>query len=67
MAGLGVVELRVGVLGASSMVGECLLPILSQAERQVVAFSRRPEASTSRVDWLHLPVTAYVTEIPYWI
>ena len=36
------VELCVGVLGASSLVGECLLPMLRDAGWRVVAFSRHP-------------------------
>ena len=41
------VELRVGVLGASSLVGECLLPMLRDAEWRVVAFSRHPSPQPS--------------------
>ncbi len=61
------VKAEVGVLGATSLVGECLLPALSQIEWQVVAFSRRPGVSASRVEWLQLPLTNDATEIPYWI
>ena len=41
------VELRVGVLGASSLVGECLLPMLRDAGWRVVAFSRHPSPQPS--------------------
>lgn len=43
--GLGVTDAdsqnRVGVFGATSLVGACLLPLLSEAGWQVTAFSRR--------------------------
>lgn len=35
------VNIRVGVLGATSLVGECLLPLLTQARWRVTAYSRR--------------------------
>lgn len=41
------VKLRVGVLGASSLVGECLLPMLRDAGWRVVPFSRRPSPQPS--------------------
>lgn len=47
-------ELRVGVLGASSLVGRCVLPLLRAARRQVVAFSRKPVESTDGVEWREL-------------
>jgi len=46
-----VAELRVGVLGASSLVGRCALPLLRAAGRQVVAFSRQSVASRDGVEW----------------
>jgi nucleoside-diphosphate-sugar epimerase len=36
-----VYDRRVGVLGATSLVGACLLPLLDAADWQVVAFTRR--------------------------
>lgn len=46
---------RVGVLGAASLVGESLLPVLTGAGWQVVAYSRRKNrasrASDGRVMW----------------
>lgn len=43
--GLGVadaeVDNRIGILGATSLVGACLLPLLTQAKWRVMAFSRR--------------------------
>ena len=47
-------ESRVGVLGASSLVGRCVLPLLRIARRQVVAFSRKPVDSTDGVEWREL-------------
>lgn len=39
------------MLGASSLVGRCVLPLLRTAGRQVVAFSRKPVESTDGVEW----------------
>lgn len=60
--GLGVAELRVGVLGASSLVGDCLLPLLLEARWQVATFSRQaqhpsPQSPTRRDEGV----------MPYWI
>lgn len=47
----------VAVIGASSLVGACLLPLLAQAGSRTIAYSRRQcEAETEGVDWLILPV-----------
>jgi nucleoside-diphosphate-sugar epimerase len=49
-------ELRVGVLGATSFVGACLLPQLVRAGYQVTAFSRQTvEPSDEGVAWHRLP------------
>ena len=61
------VELRVGVLGASSLVGECLLPMLRDAGWRVVAFSRRAAESGLGVEWRQLPFTEVAAEISHWI
>jgi nucleoside-diphosphate-sugar epimerase len=61
------VESRVGVLGATSLVGECLLPILRDAGWRVVAFSRRAAESGLGVEWRQLPFTEVVAEISHWI
>lgn len=61
------VESRVGVLGASSLVGECLLPMLSKAGWRVVAFSRRAAESGLGVEWRQLPFTEVAAEISHWI
>lgn len=60
-------ELRVGVLGASSLVGGCLLPLLRDAEWQVVAFSRQTVESGLGVAWRRLLCAESIEEIPYWI
>ena len=51
-------ESRVGVLGASSLVGRCVLPLLRADGWEVVAFSRQPVESTDGVDWRELPPPA---------
>ncbi len=61
------VESRVGVLGASSLVGECLLPMLRDAGWRVVAFSRRAAESGLGVEWRQLPFTEVAAEISHWI
>lgn len=61
------IESRVGVLGATSLVGECLLPMLRDAEWRVVAFSRRAAESGLGVEWRQLPFTEVVAEISHWI
>lgn len=46
----------VGVLGASSLVGECLMPLLKQAGCRVVAFSRRERVrADDGTEWAILP------------
>jgi len=47
--------MRVGVLGATSLVGDYLLPLLAKKLRHIVAFSRRAAVSTRvRVEWRQL-------------
>lgn len=60
-------ESRVGVLGASSLVGGCLLPLLSEAGWQVVAFSRFPVENGLGLAWRRLPCTEGIEEIPHWL
>ena len=46
---------RVGVLGASSFVGACLLPLLTQTGWQVIAYSRRTASQKNDdVEWRKL-------------
>jgi nucleoside-diphosphate-sugar epimerase len=48
-------EPRLGLLGATSLVGECLLPLLTKAGWQVTAFSRRSiEQVGGGVEWQQL-------------
>lgn len=43
---------RIGIIGATSLVGICLLPLLTDAGWQVTAFSRRAMGQIDdRVDW----------------
>lgn len=50
-------ERRVGVLGASSLVGEYLLPLLQQDGWRVIAYSRRAVGQSDRhgVEWRPIP------------
>lgn len=48
-------ESRVGVLGARSLVGGCVLPMLRDAGWRVVAFSRQTVESRFGVEWRVLP------------
>ncbi len=51
-------ECQLGLLGATSLVGECLLPLLTQAGWHVTAFSRRQTQQvgqvTEGVEWRRL-------------
>lgn len=74
-------ERRVGVLGARSLVGSCLLPQLEAGGWEVVAFSRRAdtvsgEANRQAVQWLSLSAAGKIDgqassvskdAIPHWI
>ena len=69
-------ELRVGVLGASSLVGRCVLSLLSAAGWQVVAYTRQAQQRDGfGVSWLVLPTGASGRPVsqnnaivmPYWI
>jgi len=62
-----VAELRVGVLGASSLVGGCALPLLRDAGWQVVAFSRAAVEGGLGLVWRQLPCTESIEEIQFWI
>lgn len=58
---------RVGVLGATSLVGSCLLPMLKDAGRQVSAYSRKNILSVD-VEWHCLSSTEPCDEyIPSWV
>ena len=75
------VELCVGVLGASSLVGECLLPMLRDAGWRVVAYTRqKARQAGGGISWRQLPKVANASTgsartaaesgegvTPYWI
>lgn len=70
----GAAPSRVGVLGATSLVGTCLLPLLKQAGWQVTAFSRRAsEQMHNGVAWRplgyssHPPAVEEGKELPFWL
>lgn len=58
---------RVGVLGAGSLVGGCLLPLLRDAEWEAVAFSRQAVESGLEVVRRRLPCAEIIEEVSYWI
>ena len=73
---LGVAEARVGVLGASSLVGGCVLPLLRAAGWQVVAYTRQTQQRDELgVSWRVLPAGVSGRPVPqdiaamtpYWI
>lgn len=65
----------VGVLGANSMVGTCLLERLKSSGQSVIAFARKPVPSSGNtVEWhclpllpLQTPITPLARAIPLWI
>jgi len=71
--GDAVVTKHVGVFGATSFVGACLLPLLTEADFQVMAFYRRTiEEPLDGVTWQQLPLSSNQLfekerNIPYWI
>lgn len=61
---------RIGILGASSLVGGCLLPILAAINWHVTAYSRKTVAEDKKIHWQRLPqcTTQIENEItPCWI
>lgn len=69
-------ELRVGVLGASSLVGGCVLPLVRAAGWQVVAYTRQTQQRDELgVSWRVLPAGVSGRPVPqdnavmtpYWI
>lgn len=64
----------VALLGATSLVGECLLPLLTQPGWRVVAFSRQPRESVDNgVEWRVIspsrpaPLPQGESGVKYWI
>lgn len=69
-----VLHRRVGVLGASSLVGRCLLKSLVDTGWEVKAFSRKAHSARQKgVDWHNLPLSPCpsefqkLKEVPFWI
>jgi len=62
---LGVDERQVGVLGATSLVGTCLLPLLTAAGWSVTAYSRQKAPQTvNGVAWRQLPGAELLSSSP---
>jgi nucleoside-diphosphate-sugar epimerase len=57
---------HVGVIGASSMVGKALLPMLVNTGRMVHAFSRQPHAEEKGVVWHCLSAPPAEASSPEW-
>jgi nucleoside-diphosphate-sugar epimerase len=68
-------EQPIGLLGATSLVGECLLQQLTQNHSQIIAFSRYPiqKESHPQITWQQLdkinPVKIHAekNKIPFWL
>ena len=67
-------ERHVGLLGATSLIGECLLKQLIQNNWHITAFSRRPiTQSHPQIAWKQLDTTNQLrvgteeNNIPFWI
>jgi nucleoside-diphosphate-sugar epimerase len=60
---------RIGLLGATSLVGECLLPLLAQSRYPVVAFFRKsPGHVQPQIEWQKIsPNHKAEITIPNWI
>lgn len=65
---------NIGLLGATSLVGECLIPMLIGKNWRVLAYSRNEiRQNHDSVEWRRLqslvpqPASASVENIPYWI
>ncbi len=60
----------VGVIGATGLVGDCLLPLLLGSDWRVIAFSRRDISSEiDGVEWQRLQSVVPISEtsLPFWI
>lgn len=67
-------EQPVGLLGATSLVGECLLQKLTQERRHIIAFSRHPvmqnhpQITWQRLNTIHLEkISVEKNKIPTWL
>lgn len=72
--GEGLQQNHVGVLGATSFVGACLLPLLTEAGWQVTAYSRHAiEQASDGMAWRQLPLPGSTSTqrngevTPHWI
>lgn len=66
------IDLRVGLLGATSLVGRCLIPLLLESGIRVCAFSRNaPETANDDVLWQSLSAPALAAtgqdRIEHWL
>lgn len=64
------IDLRVGLLGATSLVGRCLIPLLLESDIRVSAFSRNPpEPTIDGVAWQNLsaPSAFGQNSIEHWL
>jgi nucleoside-diphosphate-sugar epimerase len=65
-----VIDLRVGLLGATSLVGSCLIPLLLESNIRVCAFSRNPpEPAIDGVVWRNLSASSVFGQdrIEHWL
>lgn len=67
-------EQHLGLLGGTSLIGECLLPLLTAEDLKVIAFSRKViNDPNDHVDWKQLrndlssALDEVTDNIPYWI
>lgn len=59
-------ELRVGVLGATSLVGKCVLPLLRDAGWQIVAYTRQAKPREEPgIRWQASPLAATRQPVPH--
>jgi nucleoside-diphosphate-sugar epimerase len=68
--GSSVTDLRVGLLGATSLVGKCLIPLLINSGARVIAFSRQSiETVGDGVAWRNLSDSrsANTDQLDHWI
>ncbi len=68
--GWSVTDPRVGLLGATSLVGKCLIPLLINSGARVIAFSRQPiEPVGDGVAWRNLSdsSSANTDQLDHWI
>ncbi len=71
VAASGAADMTVGILGATSMVGQVLLPLLDTGGERIVAYSRQPrQAAGSRIEYRCLDDAyeeVFSGEVPDWL